>query len=172
MLRNRLVNLPRQLPPPLVTRLHPQLHARRTIADHQLPQALRSTDRPHTPQHAAPALAQQIILRDPEVGEQVLEFGHEELWCPESRVEAFFAQMCAVAVAELVVEDHGDGVLFCQLGEGEEVVVAGAGPAVESDQGPCGGGQVADDFVPGVAWFVCWEGGVVEGNRAFFDGEG
>ena len=62
--------------------------------------------------------------------------------------------MGGFSVADLVVEDDGDVVGGIQVGEGEEVFVAGAGAAVEGDEGGFAGGEGADDFVPGVAGFV------------------
>ena len=48
-----------------------------------------------------------------EVVDQVVEFGDKKGFGPEGGVAGFFAQVCGVAVAKLVVEEDGDGVVGC-----------------------------------------------------------
>ena len=100
--------------------------------------------------------------------EQIVQLLHEEVRDPEVGVEALLAEVRGVAVADLVVEDDRDVVRGGgEVGEGKQVVVAGAGAAVEDDKGAPGrgGGQVAIHLVPGLAGLV--GGGDVKGDFAF-----
>lgn len=72
-----------------------------------------------------------------------------------------------MTVADLVVYNDGDAVVGGEVPEGGEILVTRARTAVEGDQrGGGGGGEVADDTVPRVAWFV--DVGDVEGDLTLF----
>ncbi len=92
-----------------------------------------------------------VVLLDAEVGEEVVKFGEEKLDGPELSVVFLGGQMCALAAADLVVEDDGDGVGAGEVGEGEEVVVRDSWTTVEDDEwgGSGGGGRGPVDLVPG-----------------------
>ena len=129
-------------------------------------------DAPHGAEHAAPALTEEVVvIGDAEMFEQVGEFSHEEVRRPEGGVEAFFAEVRGVAVAELVVEDNGNAIVDGKGFEAEKVVVTGSGTAVEGDEGAAGlgGFEVAVNLVPSVAGLVFGEGRVVEANGVFSD---
>ena len=65
----------------------------------------------HAAQHTAPRLAEEVVVvLNAKVGEQVVEFGEEEVDGPEFGVEASVAHVRGVAVAELVVEDYWDAM--------------------------------------------------------------
>lgn len=76
-----------------------------------------------------------VVLLDVEVGEEVVEFGEEELDGPELGIMFLEGQARALAAADLVIENYGDGVGKGEVGEGEEVVVRDAGATVEDDEG-------------------------------------
>lgn len=175
MLRYRVIHMPRQQLPQPVARLDPQHHAARRVAYDDALHPLRArivTRRPHTRQHAAPTLPEDVVVaRDAEVREQVVELPHEEVGRPEGCVEAFLAQVRRVAVAELVVEDEGD-VVAVGVGQGrqrQQVVVARAWSAVEQDERPARAARrkVAVDFVPRLAFLA--RGRNREGDGALGD---
>ena len=99
-------------------------------------------------EHAAPRLSEQVVATgDAETLEEILEFVEKEIDGPE--VRAFVAQVRGLAVAELVVvNDRASGVR--DVGDGEQVVVRAAGPAVHRDEWCERRGEVAGDAVPGV----------------------
>lgn len=62
-------------------------------------------------EHAAPGVAEEVVLSDPQFLEQVVEFGEEELDGPEIGVAILFWEVGCIAAAELIVENDGDGVV-------------------------------------------------------------
>ena len=104
-------------------------------------------------------MAQDVVGRDGEVGEKVCELVAEEGLGPECRVAVLFGEVRGAAVAELIVEEDGDGVVGLEVGKGEKIFVAAAWAAVEGDEGNGGGGEGADDFIVGLAGLVGgWDG--------------
>ena len=143
----RRLHLRRQLRPQHIRGFHPALHRGRAAADDEPPQAAGLRRREAGAQHAAPGVAEQVVGGDAEVGEQVGQLGHEERFRPEGAVAHLFRQVRRAPAAELVVEDGRDAVLRREVGDGEQVVVADAWPAVEEYQRPGGGREVAEDLV-------------------------
>ena len=62
----------------------------------------------------APGLPDDIVvILDPEVLEQVVEFGKEERDGPGLAVAHLLWEVCGVANSELIVHYYGDGVRDC-----------------------------------------------------------
>lgn len=99
------------------------------------------------------------------MGEEVIEFGEEELDGPEPGVVFSGGQVRALAAADLVVEDYGDGVGAGEVGEGQEVVVRDSWTTVEDDEWGGAGGMGALDLVPGFG--VCVDVWDAEENCSF-----
>ncbi len=65
-------------------------------------------------QQTAPGLPDDIVvILDPEVLEQVVEFGKEERHGPEGPISHFLGEVCGLADSELIVHYYGDGVRDC-----------------------------------------------------------
>ena len=71
--------------------------------------------------------------------DEIVQFGEEEGFGPESRVAVFLGQLRRVAFVELVLEDNnGNGVVSCEIGEREKVFVVEGGFAINVlDRGKC-----------------------------------
>lgn len=83
-------------------------------------------------EHASPGVAEDVVVvLDPQMRQQIGEFGEKELDGPEGAIAALLREMRGFAAAELVVEDHRDCVLGCEVEEREKVIVRDAGAAVE-----------------------------------------
>jgi hypothetical protein len=70
------------------------------------------------------------------------------------------------AVTDLVIEYHRDVVIFPEVDEWEEIIMACTGASMEEDERPfTGGGDGSYDFVPSVTLLVY--AGNVKGDCAF-----
>jgi hypothetical protein len=130
---------------------HPQLHRRRGVADRHRLQAGRLQDRDLGAQHAAPGLAEQVILVDAQCFADRVELLDEQGGCPE--VGGRIGQMGAVAATDLVVVDDGAAGFVGEFGEVANVVVRHARSAVQDEKGQgagagiVGGGDLDPGFV-------------------------
>ena len=98
-------------------------------------------------QHPAPGLADEMVaVRDPEVSQEVVELGQEQLHRPEIR--AAVRQMRGFPVPQLVVM-HDPAAVRRQILEAVDVVVGAARPAMHDHHGRPRAAQVARDPVPG-----------------------
>jgi hypothetical protein len=88
-----------------------------------------------------------VVIGDVERRDEVVQLADEQLDGPE--VSAPLGQVRAAAVAELVVVDNGPAA-GGQVGQGQQVVVCGAGTAVQDDQRRCVAVRLARDPVPGL----------------------
>ena len=83
-------------------------------------------------EHAAPGLAEKgISLLDPRRPQQRIEFIEEQVDGPE--VRALFWQPGGVAIAELIIVDHGPAIERGDILEGIDIVVRAAWPAMRDD---------------------------------------
>ncbi len=104
-------------------------------------------------QHAAPGLAQQVVVvLDLQLLEQVIQLVEEELHGPEVAVVQLLGEVGRVAAAHLVVHDHRCAVQLRDVLQGQYVGVGDTGPAMEDHEGPFrGGGEGAKEGVPCLA---------------------
>ena len=110
------------------------------------------------------------IPRQPEMANEVVELGAEELFGPECGVAVLRGKMCGAAASDLVVEQDGDAVVFPEVGQAEKVVVRNARAAVQGDEGgPCKT-ERSDERVEGVSWFVGSGDGKRDSPRGSGDG--
>ena len=102
-------------------------------------------------EHAAPGVAEEVVAGDAEGADKVGELGGEEGGVPEGCVAFTGGEARGADAADLVVHEDGDAVVVGEEGEREEVVMDGAGAAVEADEGGDAGGEVAPEGVVGFA---------------------
>ena len=148
----RLLHLFREPIAQAIARLDPQLHRRRAIGDDEAVQSLGLVDGMARAEHAAPRVADDIVVRDLEMQEEVVELVEKQLRRPERGVEPLFGEVRREAGTQLIVQDDGNVVLGGHVLHGEHVVMAHAGAAVKADQGSSAGFEVAKDLVPRLAW--------------------
>ena len=90
-------------------------------------------------------------MRDAEVAQEVVQLRDEERGRDEAR--GLVAQARRVAAAELVVEHDGLPARPVEIGVREHVRVWDAWPAVQHDEGPRTGVEVAKDRVRRLEYF-------------------
>lgn len=118
-------------------------------------QTFRLSTRPPRHQHSTPRLPQYIIVvLNSEVMDEVVEFGHEELFRPELFILVLLGEMGRLSPAKLVVEDD-DGARVGQVCDGEKVVVAHPRSAVYHDEGTlCRLLEITEDLAVRKAFLV------------------
>ena len=141
------MNVGRELRPQLSRGGEPERHRRRRIGDDEASKSFRLTDGMLGAQHAAPRLAEQmIVVRDAELLEEILELVEKEVDGPE--VGALVSQMRRPSVAELVVvNDRPSGAR--DVGDGQQIVVRAARAAVRRHERRASGREIARDAIPG-----------------------
>jgi len=130
-----------------VGRLEERSVGRGGVGQHHRAQARRAGQRVLLGQEPAPALAEDVVLGDAQLHEQVRQLVEEQLHGPELAVPGLVAQMRAAAVAELVVQDHRPSTRR-EPGHGQQVVVGGSRATVQQDDRRYAAGQVALDAEP------------------------
>ncbi len=97
----------------------------------------------------APGLPDDIVvILDPKVLEQVVEFGEEERDGPEGPISHLLWEVSGLADPELIVHDYGDGVRDCQEAHRADVVVGCSWSAMETDKRPDARLEVSENGVP------------------------
>ncbi len=104
--QKRILNLGREIEAKPVGLRDPERHRGGGVRDDEGLEPGRPTDRMFGAQHAAPGLPDEVVAPgDAEMGQEVVEFGEEEVDGPEAG--AAVAQVGRAAVAELVVVHDG-----------------------------------------------------------------
>jgi hypothetical protein len=100
-------------------------------------------------EHTAPRLPDEIVvILNPEMLEQVVEFCEKELDGPELAISQLLGQVGGVANPELVIHYHGNLVGDGEKAHGSDIVVGCSWPAMQTDQRTDARLEVSEDGVP------------------------